>query len=192
MISILKYNAGNAKSVYNAVNRLGYKALITDDIEILQNSDKVIFPGVGRASSAMKYLQNKGLDVLIKNLTQPVLGICLGQQLLCKSSEEGDIKCLGIFDSLVKKFPSKDIIPHMGWNVISSMKSDIFRDMRENVDVYFVHSYYCEISNDTSSISNYIIPFSASFQKNNFYGTQFHPEKSASIGEKILANFLNI
>jgi len=192
MISILKYNAGNVKSVYNAVNRLGYKALITDNIEILQNSEKVIFPGVGEASSAMKHLQNNGLDIVIKNLKQPVLGICLGQQLLCKNSEEGNVKCLGIFDSSVKKFPKKDIVPHMGWNTISDLKSDIFKDIEENVDVYFVHGYYCEISNDTSAISNYIIPFSASFQKNNFYGTQFHPEKSASIGEKILHNFLKI
>jgi len=192
MISIIKYNAGNTKSVYNAVNRLGYEVLITDNINILHNSDKVIFPGVGEASSAMKYLQSKGLDVIIKNLTQPVLGICLGQQLLCNTSEEGNVKCLGVFDSSVKKFPSKDIIPHMGWNVINNTKGKLFENIKEDIDVYFVHSYYCEISNDTSAISDYIIPFSASFQKNNFYGTQFHPEKSASVGEKILENFLKI
>ena len=192
MIAIVKYNAGNVKSVYNAVTRLGYDAIITDNPQILQNSDKVIFPGVGEASSAMKYLKERGLDQIIKNLKQPVLGICLGQQLLCKNSEEGNVDCLGIFDAGVRKFPAEDIVPHMGWNTLTNLNSVIFNNIEENKDVYYVHSYYCELSEDTAAVTNYILPFSASFQKGNFYATQFHPEKSASTGEEILKNFLSL
>lgn len=159
MIAIVKYNAGNVKSVYNAVTRLGYDAIITDDPQILQNSDKVIFPGVGEASSAMKYLQERGLDKIIINLKQPVLGICLGQQLLCKNSEEGNVDCLGIFDAGVRKFPAEDIVPHMGWNTLTNLNSVIFNNIEENKDVYYVHSYYCELSEDTAAVTNYILPF---------------------------------
>ncbi|CAI9685996.1 imidazole glycerol phosphate synthase subunit HisH [Elizabethkingia anophelis] len=192
MIAIVKYNAGNVKSVYNAVTRLGYDAVITDDPELLKNADKVIFPGVGEASSAMKYLQERGLDKIIINLKQPVLGICLGQQLLCRYSEEGSVDCLGIFDAGVRKFPAEDIVPHMGWNTLTRLNSAIFNSIGEGEDVYYVHGYYCEISEDTAAVTNYILPFSASFQKENFYATQFHPEKSASTGEKILKNFLSL
>lgn len=192
MIAIVKYNAGNVKSVYNAVTRLGYDAVITDDPELLKNADKVIFPGVGEASSAMKYLQERGLDKIIINLKQPVLGICLGQQLLCRYSEEGSVDCLGIFDAGVRKFPAEDIVPHMGWNTLANLNSVIFNNIGENEDVYYVHSYYCELSEDTAAVTNYILPFSASFQKENFYATQFHPEKSASTGEEILKNFLSL
>ncbi|AQX13904.1 imidazole glycerol phosphate synthase subunit HisH [Elizabethkingia meningoseptica] len=192
MIAIIKYNAGNVRSVYNAVTRLGYGAVITDDPEILRNAEKVIFPGVGEASSAMKYLQDKGIDQVIKNLKQPVLGICLGQQLLCESSEEGNVKCLGIFDAKVRKFPAEDIVPHMGWNTLTQLKGNIFKDITEGEDVYYVHGFYCELSKDTVATTDYILPFSAAFQRENFYATQFHPEKSALTGEKILRNFLSL
>ncbi|NAW50867.1 imidazole glycerol phosphate synthase subunit HisH [Elizabethkingia argentiflava] len=192
MISIVKYNTGNVQSVYNAVTRLGYQAIMTDDPELLQKSDKVILPGVGEASSTMQYLQSINLDTVLKRLTQPVLGICLGQQLLCKSSEEGNSPCLGIFDVKVKKFPPRDLIPHVGWNSISDLKGDLFKKVRNKVDVYYVHSYYCEISDDTTAITDYILPFSATLQRDNFYATQFHPEKSADIGVQILNNFLKL
>lgn len=192
MIAILKYNAGNTTSVKNAVERLGYPCLITDDPEIIKNADKVIFPGVGEASTAMAYLQERKLDTLIKSLKQPVLGICLGLQLLCKHSEENDTNCLGVFDAEVKRFPNDIIVPHMGWNVMEVRENGLLKGISEVDDFYFVHSYYAEVSDDTTAICNYGVPFSAVMQKNNFYATQFHPEKSAGVGERILKNFLEI
>jgi len=192
MIAILKYNAGNIKSVQNALTRLGYESIITDNPEELINADKVIFPGVGEASSAIQYLKERGLDKTIISLKQPVLGICLGLQLMCRHSEEGDTECLGIFDADVRLFPPVNKIPHMGWNNFLSMKGDLFKGLTLEDDVYFVHSYYPEISSCTSATCDYILPFSASMQRDNFYATQFHPEKSAFTGEKILQNFLNL
>lgn len=192
MIAIIKYNAGNVKSVYNAVTRLGYKAIITDDFTEILQADKVIFPGVGEASSAMKYLKEKGLNQLIKNLKQPTLGICLGQQLMCEYSEEGNTDCLNIFPIKVKLFPKTDIVPHMGWNTITALKSTLFNKVNEASDVYCVHSFYCELSDYTIAKTDYILEFSAALQKDNFYATQFHPEKSAGIGEQILENFLSL
>lgn len=192
MIAILKYNAGNIKSVQNALIRLGYESIITDNPVELLNSDKVIFPGVGEAGSAMNYLRERGLDKTIISLKQPVLGICLGLQLMCRRSEEADTKCLGIFDTNVSLFPPVDKIPHMGWNNFLTLKGDLFNGVSAEDDVYYVHSYYSEISSYTSSVCDYILPFSASMQNGNFFATQFHPEKSASVGEKILQNFLNL
>lgn len=192
MIAIVKYDAGNITSVKNAVERLGYSCLVTDDEAILKLAEKVIFPGVGEASSAMNYLKEKGLDEVIKNLTQPVLGICLGQQLLCQYSEEGNTECLGIFEATVKKFEPKLKVPHMGWNTISRLNSTLYNGISDVEDFYFVHSYYAEITNETSAICEYIVPFSASMQKDNFYATQFHPEKSSSVGEQLLLNFLKL
>ncbi|MFK7809654.1 MAG: imidazole glycerol phosphate synthase subunit HisH [Saprospiraceae bacterium] len=192
MIAIVKYNAGNIRSVQNALNRLSYNNTITDDPEMLKKADKVIFPGVGEASTAMRYLKEKGLDELIPELKQPVLGICLGLQLMCQYSEEGNTKCLGIFDSVVKKFPAKEIVPHMGWNNFSELKSPLFKGLQVADNVYYVHSYFADISEQTIAVCNYIHPFSAALQKDNFYATQFHPEKSASVGELILKNFLEL
>jgi glutamine amidotransferase len=192
MIAILKYNAGNIKSVQNALTRLGYENIITDNPAKLLDADKVIFPGVGEASSAMQYLKERGLDKTILALKQPVLGICLGLQLMCRYSEEGDTECLGIFDSNVRLFPPTDKIPHMGWNNFLSVKGDLFKGVSLEDDLYYVHSYYAEISSCTSAICDYILQFSASMQSQNFYATQFHPEKSAGVGEKILQNFLNL
>lgn len=192
MIAIVKYNAGNITSVKNAIERLGYECMVTDEEQQLRQADKVIFPGVGEASSAMHYLKERGLDEIIMSLTQPVLGICLGQQLMCKFSAEGSTDCLGIFDVQVKKFPATEIVPHMGWNSLTNINSPLFEGISESDDVYFVHSYYCELSQDTTAECNYILPFSAAMQKNNFFATQFHPEKSASIGAQILKNFLSL
>ncbi|MDY0779557.1 imidazole glycerol phosphate synthase subunit HisH [Tenacibaculum sp. IB213877] len=191
-VVIIKYNAGNIKSVQNAVERLGFECEITDDIEQIKKADKVIFPGVGEASSAMKYLKEKELDVVIKQLKQPVLGICLGLQLLCKSSEENNTQCLGIFDSEVKLFPPKDKVPHIGWNDFDYISGSLFKGVNAYNDVYYVHSYYAQICKQTVAVCNYILPFSAAIQQNNFYATQFHPEKSASVGEQILKNFLEL
>ena len=190
MIAIVKYNAGNIRSVQNTLNRLGYNCLITDDDADLHNADKVIFPGVGEANSAMKYLKNNGLDEVIKSLEQPILGICLGLQLMCEYSEEGDTSCLGIFPNIVKRFQGDAIVPHMGWNNLMSQKGILFNGIEVNDDLYFVHSYFAELSDYTSAICNYIQPFSAAIEKKNFYATQFHPEKSADIGSRILQNFL--
>jgi glutamine amidotransferase len=192
MIAIIKYNAGNIKSVQNALNRLGHENIITDDPAEIMGADKVIFPGVGEASSAMKYLRSKGLDETIVSLKKPVLGICLGLQLLCAFSEEGKTRCLGIFDSDVRLFPPLDKIPHMGWDNFLSIKGELFNGIDPDEDVYYVHSYFAEISSCTSAICEYILPFSAAMESENFYATQFHPEKSAGIGEKILQNFLNL
>lgn len=192
MIAIVKYNAGNIKSVQNALTRLGYKSIITDNPAELSKADKVIFPGVGEASSAIQYLNERGLDKTIISLKQPVLGICLGLQLMCRFSEEGKTKCLGVFDTDVKLFPPVDKIPHMGWNNCLTMKGDLFKGITGYDDLYYVHSYYAEISSSTIATCEYIVPFSAAMQKENFYATQFHPEKSAETGEKILKNFLEL
>ncbi|MFR0678646.1 imidazole glycerol phosphate synthase subunit HisH [Dysgonomonas mossii] len=194
-IVIIKYNAGNIFSVEHAFKRLGIEAVVTGDKELIRKADKIIFPGVGEASSTMQHLQQTGLDKLIPDLKQPVLGICLGMQLMCSHSEEGNVNCLNIFDTEVKRFvPQKheDKVPHMGWNTISNVKSDLFDISLENQFVYFVHSYYVAISEHTAAVTDYIHPFSAAMHKNNFYATQFHPEKSGSVGESILKNFLEI
>jgi glutamine amidotransferase len=192
MIAIVKYNAGNTRSVQNALDRLGYDSMVTNDIETLVNADKVIFPGVGEASTAMTYLKERGLDQVIKNLTQPVLGICLGLQLLCSESEEGNTKCFGVFENKVRRFEETDLVPHMGWNDINSLQGELFNGIETGEDMYFVHSYYAVLSDQTTATCDYITPFSASLMKDNFYATQFHPEKSAGIGEKILLNFLEL
>lgn len=190
MIAIVKYNAGNIRSVQNAVERLGYAVKVTDDPNELRKADKVIFPGVGEAGSAMRYLKSKGLDESIKHLKQPVLGICLGLQLLCSSSEEGETECLGIFPNRVVKFRGDALIPHMGWNEIAALNGELFASIAENENVYFVHSYFAELSEYSIARCDYIQPFSAALKKDNFYATQFHPEKSAGIGAQILKNFL--
>ena len=192
MIAIIDYDAGNVKSVQNALKKLGFEAEITSDIETIKNADKVIFPGVGEASSAMKKLQERGLDAVIPNLKQPVLGICLGMQLMCNASEEGNTKALGIFDCEVKLFPNSDIVPHMGWNNVSEMKGKLLENISDTDNFYFVHSYYAEIGENTSSVCDYITPFSATLEKDNFYAAQFHPEKSGDAGFKLLENFLKI
>jgi glutamine amidotransferase len=192
MIAIIRYNAGNIKSVRNALTRLGFESIITDDPAELNRADKVIFPGVGEASSAMNYLRARGLDNTIRSLKQPVLGICLGLQLMCRFSEEANTECLGIFDSDVRLFPPVDKIPHMGWNNFLTMKGELFKGISKDEDVYYVHSYYAEISACTSATCDYILPFSASMARDNFYATQFHPEKSAAVGERILKNFLEL
>ncbi|WP_435262302.1 imidazole glycerol phosphate synthase subunit HisH [Tenacibaculum sp. nBUS_03] len=193
MIAIIKYNAGNIRSVQNAVMRLGYTSIITDNPEEIRKAKKVIFPGVGEASSAMAYLKERKLDEVLISLTQPVLGICLGLQLMCTSSEEGNTKCLGIFDTFTKQFPPLKKVPHMGWNNFSEIKeSKVVENLNEGDDVYYVHSYYADVCMNTVASCNYIVPFSSIMQKNNFYAMQFHPEKSASVGEKLLNNFLSI
>lgn len=192
MIAIIKYNAGNIASVKNAVERLGFRCVVTDNADEIRRAEKVIFPGVGEAKSAMNYLKNKGLDKIIKSLLQPTLGICLGLQLMCRHSEEGDVECLGIFDAEVKRFPSTDIVPHIGWNNLSGTQTPLFDDFGTDDAVYFVHSYYAEPCAQTIALCDYILPFGAAMWKNNFFATQFHPEKSGSVGEKILENFLKI
>jgi imidazole glycerol-phosphate synthase subunit HisH len=192
MIAILKYNAGNIQSVKNAVNRLGFESIVTDLDEELLTADKVIIPGVGEAASAMKYLREKKLDKLIVSLRQPVLGICLGLHLMCDISYEGCTRCLGIFDAAVKKFPPFEKVPHMGWNDFSALKGSLFKGVRPDEDVYYVHSYYAEITDFTSAICDYVLPFSAAMHRENFYAVQFHPEKSAGTGIKILKNFLEL
>ena len=159
MIAIIKYNAGNIKSVQNALKRLGYESYITDDPTTILNAQKVIFPGVGEASTAMKYLKERGLDELIKSVTQPFLGICLGLQLMCNKTEEGNTKCLGIFDTDVKRFPLKDKVPHMGWNNFESIQGELFNKIQKSDDVYYVHSYYADLNKDTVAVCNYITPF---------------------------------
>ena len=192
---IIKYNAGNIQSVLYALERIGVEATVTDDVQQIQSADKVIFPGVGEASTAMNYLKERGLDIVIKNLTQPVLGICLGMQLMCKHSEENDTECLGIFDEKVKKFKAEGLgfkVPQIGWNSISNFQSQIFAELKENDYCYFVHSYYAALGEHTIATTNYIQSYSSALQKNNFYGVQFHPEKSAKVGEQILKNFINL
>lgn len=194
-IAVVKYNAGNVRSVTGALERLGANPLLTDDERQLRRADKVIFPGVGEASTTMRYLREHGLDRIVKELKQPVLGICLGQQLMCSHSEEGDAECLGIFDVPVLKFiPGKhgDKVPHMGWNTIQTKGDGLFRGFGKPEYVYFVHSFYVPLCQWTAATTEYILPFSASLHKDNFYATQFHPEKSGSTGERILKNFLDI
>ncbi|MDR0231622.1 MAG: imidazole glycerol phosphate synthase subunit HisH [Dysgonamonadaceae bacterium] len=194
-VAIIKYNAGNIYSVDYALKRLGINPIITADKEIIQKADRVIFPGQGEASKTMEYLKTHRLDELIKCLKQPVLGICIGMQLMCKHSEEGNTECLGIFDAEVKKFQPQrheDKVPHIGWNNFFNLKSALFPEQLEDRFVYFVHSYYVPLCEHTIATTNYVQPFSAALQKDNFYATQFHPEKSGKIGENILRNFLTL
>jgi glutamine amidotransferase len=193
MIAIVKYNAGNIRSVSNALHRLGVDALVTDDPKQLREAEKVIFPGVGEASSAMSYLRERGLDEVLKNLHQPFLGICLGLQLMCRHSDEGDTECLGIFSEDVKRFPmAKEKVPHMGWNNCSELNGPLFGGIATKDDFYFVHSYYAELGSQTTAQCNYILPFSAALQKDNFHAVQFHPEKSAEVGQQLIKNFLEL
>lgn len=195
---IIKYNAGNIQSVLYALERIGMTATVTDDVNGIQQADKVIFPGVGEASSAMRYLRERGLDTVIKNLQQPVLGICLGMQLMCRFSEENNVECLNIFDEDVKYFgkpggqDQKLKIPQIGWNNIFDLKSPLFENVPRNSYTYFVHSYYAALGGHTIATTDYILPYSSALHKNNFYGVQFHPEKSAGVGEQILKNFIQL
>jgi glutamine amidotransferase len=192
-IAIVKYNAGNVESVKNALNRLGIEPVLSDDAETLRSADKVIFPGVGEASSAMRYLKERNLDAIIKDLTQPVLGICLGMQLLCDFSEENSTACLGLLPYKVRKFESAELkIPQIGWNNIFELKSPLFAGMSENPFVYFVHSFYVEYGAETIAAADYGLKFSAAVNHKNFYAVQFHAEKSGAVGERILENFLKI
>ena len=190
-IIIVEYNAGNVRSVLYALERLGVQAVVSNDPDVIQRADKVIFPGVGEASTAMAYLKERELDKLIVSLKQPVLGICLGQQLMCSYSEEGNVDCLGIFPQQVKRFNSQSHkIPQMGWNDIYDLKSVLFNGVKEHSFVYFVHGYYVEYGANTIATTNYILPYSAALKKDNFFATQFHPEKSGDIGHKMLENFI--
>lgn len=195
---IIKYNAGNVQSVLFALERIGVKGILSDNAEEIRSADKVIFPGVGEASSAMKFLKEKKLDAVIKNLKQPTLGICLGMQLMCKHSEEGNTGCLETFPLQVRKFPLNKRgqgvvkVPQIGWNNIYSLKGKLFEGIKENDYMYFVHGYYAEKGNDTVATTNYILEYSSALQKNNFYGVQFHPEKSSDAGQKLLENFLKV
>ena len=194
-VAIIKYNAGNIYSVDYALKRLGIEPVITADKELIQKADRVIFPGQGEATKTMEYLKKYRLDELIKGLKQPVLGICIGMQLMCKYSEEGNTECLGIFDAKVEKFQPQrheDKVPHIGWNNIYNLKSVLLPEQLQNQFTYFVHSYYVPINEHTIATTDYIQPFSAALQKDNFYATQFHPEKSGKIGENILKNFLTL
>lgn len=197
-VAIIKYNAGNVRSVIFALDRIGIEPVLTDDPEVIRSADRVIFPGVGEASSTMKYFREKGLDQVIVNLKQPVLGICLGMQLMCKHSEEGDVDCLGIFDLQVKRFPrykegqEDSKIPQTGWNTIHQLKTKLFERLPESTFMYFVHSYYAELGPSTIATTNYITEYSSALHKNNFYAVQFHPEKSSTDGEKILENFIKL
>lgn len=194
-IAIVKYNAGNIYSVINALRRLGVEPLLTDDAELLRKADRVIFPGQGQASTTMSYIREHGLDNVIRSLTQPVLGVCVGQQLMCKHSEEGDTDCIGIFPIEVKLFKPQlheDKVPQMGWNSIYDLKTPLFKGINENDFIYNVHSFYVPESEYTIATCNYIQPYSAALHKDNFYACQFHPEKSGKVGERILQNFLEI
>lgn len=195
-VVLIQYNAGNVCSVEYALRRLGVEPVLTADAELIRSADRVIFPGVGEAAYTMQYLRQQGLDQLIKGLRQPVLGICLGMQLMCSHSEEGDVDCLDIFHVPVKRFvPSAEgaeKVPHMGWNTLEQTRTPLFRGFGGKEEyVYFVHSYYVPLCEDTAAVTPYIHPFSAALQKGNFYATQFHPEKSGSVGERILRNFLD-
>jgi len=192
-LAIVKYNAGNIQSVLYALERIGMEAIVTDEPELLTSADKVIFPGVGEASTAMQYLRERKLDLLIRNLQQPVLGICLGMQLMCSYSEENDTECLGIFAEQVQKFKPVDSllkVPQIGWNNICHLKSPLFHTVAENSFCYFVHGYYAALGSHTIAVTDYVQPYSSALHRDNFYGVQFHPEKSASVGEQILRNFL--
>lgn len=194
-VAIVKYNAGNIYSVVNALNRLGIDPIITDKAEELKSADRVLFPGQGEASTTMSYLKEHKLDEMIRGLKQPVLGICVGQQLLCRHSEEGDTDCIGIFPVDVKRFQPKqheEKVPAMGWNSLYDVKSDLFKGFEKNEYVYFVHSFYVPTCQFTIATTDYIQPYSAALHKDNFYATQFHPEKSGTVGERILKNFLDL
>jgi len=194
-LTIIKYNAGNIQSVLYALERIGVSANVTDSVEQIQKADKVIFPGVGEASTAMNYLKERKLDKVIKNLKQPVLGICLGLQLMCKYSEENDTECMGIFDENVKLFKPSDThlkVPQIGWNSIYDLKTDLFSGINENNYCYFVHGYYAAMGEHTIATTDYVQPFSSGLHKDNFYGVQFHPEKSAVTGEQVIKNFLSL
>ena len=192
MIAIIKYNAGNIRSVINALDRMNRKYLLTDDPIDIESADKVILPGVGEAQTAMNYLKDRKLDLVIRDLKQPFLGICLGMQLMCKSSEENDTECIGLVDETVRKFPAKDKVPHIGWNNFVETKTSLFDNISLDDDVYFVHSYFVEVGPDTIATTNYIQQFSSAIRKNNFWGVQFHPEKSADVGQRVLENFLKL
>lgn len=190
---IIQYNAGNIQSVLYALERIGVTAEVTDNTETILSADKVIFPGVGEASTAMQYLKERNIDTVIKNLQQPVLGICLGMQLMCAYSAENDTPCLGIFDEKVMAFKPTEVnikVPQIGWNTITHLKTSLFNGVAENSFVYFVHGYYAAIGNDTIATTDYVQPYSSALHKANFYGVQFHPEKSAGVGEQIIRNFL--
>ncbi|PSG88230.1 imidazole glycerol phosphate synthase subunit HisH [Aurantibacter aestuarii] len=189
---IINYGAGNIKSIQFAFKRLGVDAVLSNNTEEIKAADKVIFPGVGEAKSAMLMLKSTGLDTLIPNLTQPVLGICLGMQLMCKSSEEGNTKGLGIFNVDVKRFSNQVKVPQMGWNTISELKSPLFKGIKEDEFMYLVHSFYAESCNEQIATTNYELHYASALQKDNFYGVQFHPEKSSVAGEQILKNFLEL
>jgi len=194
-IVIIKYNAGNIQSVLYALERIGYSAVVSDNTDEIRNADKIIFPGVGEASTAMNYLREREMDTLICSLTQPVLGICLGMQLMCNYSEENDTRCLGIFDENVIKFKNESEgfkIPQIGWNSIYDLKTSLFTNIDENSFCYFVHGYYAANGEHTIAKTNYIQPYSSALHKNNFFGVQFHPEKSAKVGEQILKNFIEL
>jgi glutamine amidotransferase len=189
---IIKYNAGNIQSVLYALERIGQQAVVTDDPDQIREAGKVIFPGVGEASTAMEYLKGRGLDKLLKDLKQPVLGICLGMQLMCSYSEENDTDCLGIFEEKVKKFSGGDglKVPQIGWNNIYDLKNPLFQGLKEHSYCYFVHGYYADLGTHTIATTSYGLPYSSGLHRDNFYGVQFHPEKSAAVGEQILKNFL--
>jgi glutamine amidotransferase len=191
-VAVIKYNAGNIRSVDYALQRLGISPVVTDNAEEIIAADKVIFPGVGEASTAMAYLKDKNLDILIRNLKQPVLGICLGMQLLCTWSEEGDTTGIGIFNERVIKFKGNEKVPHMGWNTVAKPASPLFNNIPENSFFYFVHSFYAGCGSETIGTTTYINDFSSALHKNNFYGVQFHPEKSGVIGSRVLENFIKL
>lgn len=194
-VAVVKYNAGNIYSVVHALARLGVEPVLTDDPVALDRAERVIFPGQGEASHAMQYLRQRGLDRVIRGLRQPVLGICIGQQLMCSHSEEGDTPCLGLFDAPVRRFIPEEHaekVPHMGWNSLTALRSPLFEGIREEEMVYFVHSYYVPLCDATIAACDYIHPFSAAIHRDNFYATQFHPEKSGDVGERILRNFLTL
>ncbi len=198
MIAIIDYDTGNLRSVMNALDRAGAEYVVTADHATLRAADRVLLPGVGEASSAMEKLRERGLDELIPTLTQPVLGICIGMQLMCESSEEGDAKCLGIFSTKVVKLPSTTAsgdllkVPHVGWDTIEELKTPLYDDVKESAHLYYVHSFAAELCDETIATTEYGVKFSASLHRDNFYGTQFHPEKSGLVGEQILNNFLKI
>jgi len=197
-VAVVKYNAGNIASVQNALSRLGVESAVTDDEKELRSADRVIFPGVGEASTAMQYLRERGLDQTIRSLTQPVLGICLGMQLLCSHSDENDTECLGIFSNQVRRFSDNGVgeetlkVPHIGWNQISNFRSEIFNEVPVASHVYFVHGYYVESSAEAAATTSYGIDFASAIQRDNFYAVQFHPEKSGTAGQQILKNFVGL
>ena len=194
-ITIVDYGAGNVTSVVRALQRLGVEATLTDDPELIAKADKVVFPGHGEASNAMQNLRQRGLDKVLRDLKQPFLGICIGQQLMCRHSEEGDTDTLGIFDVPVLRFVPQcheDKVPHMGWNTLSDLRSPLFKGIEEGAYTYFVHSFYVPLCDETIATTNYILPFSAALRHENFFATQFHPEKSGDVGERILQNFLSL